>query len=447
MSKFGLLFLLVFLGGLYGIVFVAPVYGFYLYELIYFLNPSKRWWGNGIPSVSYSFVTVLFTLAIYFIKRKEFQQNTIKKAPEFKWMLLLLGVYLLLSPIAIAPTLHSRFVFDLFKLFLIMFVAFRLIDTQKKLEIALFCYLVGCAYIGYEAFNVGRNETGRVEGIGTLDAPDSNGISAAIAPAIPLFMYYMWRAKTKTKMLLGLCAVLTLNGIVLLNSRGAFLGVVAGTGYFLIIMTFSKYKLKKQRLMLLSIVLVGVLGLARFTDDAFWARMSTITESSVENQDESGARRVLFWLSTFDMLDDYPLGVGIWGYQTLSSFYLSEEQMADARREGHTGRAVHSIWFQGLSEVGWVGFTFFVLLLLSTKRHTGKAKKEAVKHEDYECYYLIVALEASVISFLAAASFIDAFRAETLYWLIMFCASASVISLNKYESLNAAKDKLAESKK
>jgi len=435
MSKFALLFLLAFAAGLYAIVFVAPVWGVYLYQIVYFLNPSSRWWSAGIPNISYSFVAFVLTLAVFLFTIRKHHLNIVSKTPEFKWFIVLLFTYLMVTLVAVSQELHTRYIFDLFKLYLIMYIAYRLIDSEKKLELALLFYLLGCAYIGYEAYVIGRNEFGRVEGIGTVDAPGANGVSAAIAPAIPLLLYFVWRADVKIKFAMLLFGVFIANGLVLINSRGAFLGAAAGLAYLMFFILFSKFKLPKQRMALIALIIVGLSGVTRFTDDTFWSRMTTITTASVDNEEESGAGRVQYWMKTFEMLEGEPFGLGIWGYQIMSPLYLSETQMENAKREGWTGRAVHSMWFQGLSEIGYLGMLIFLALLISTKRHVNRAKKHATFHGDYNLYYLIIAIEAALISFLVAGSFIDAFRAETLYWLLMFCVVSATVALNKYPSI------------
>jgi hypothetical protein len=434
MSKFALLFLLAFAAGLYAIVFVAPVWGFYLYQVIYFLNPSSRWWSASIPNISYSFVTFLLTLSVFLFTQKNHQLNTVGKMPEFKWFVLLFFTYLMVTFVAISQEIHGRYVFDLFKLLLIMYVAYRLIDSEKKIEFALLFYLLGCSYIGYEAFAVGRNEFGRVEGIGTVDAPEANGTATAIAPAISILLYYGWRGSLKIKILVAIGGALIVNGLILINSRGAFLGAAAGAIYFIFYMIFSKYKLPKQKIMLVLILLVGIAGVVRFTDDMFWERMGSIQKSSISDK-ESGASRVQYWLKTFDMLDDSPLGLGIYGYQIVSPLYLTEEQIEKAKREGYSGRAVHSMWFQALSEIGWLGAGFLLCLLLSIYKHMRRAKKHAVFNRDYIMYYRLITVESALISFMVAGSFINAFRAEIFYWLILFCICASTIALNKHPEL------------
>jgi len=431
-SKFSLLFLFAFAYGVYAIFFVAPVYGFYLYELIYFLNPGNRWWSQSLPNIGYSFVTVLFTLAVYFLKRNEFDKNTLSRMPEAKWFAIVFLIYCGIYFVSITPEMHQRYLFDLFKLFIIMFIAYRMLDSFKKLEIAMLLYLVGAAYIGYEAFTVGRNASGRVEGIGMVDVPEANGTAAALAPAIAILVYFFWQKPWKVKLVIAVLGLVIANGLVLINSRGAFLGAAVAGGFFFAHMMFSKYKLPRQKLMIVFLMVAGSLVIIRLADDSFWERMGTIKTSSMENTNQSGARRINFWIATFDMLEDHPLGTGIYGYQVLSPLYLDASLM-DSHFRKKNMRAVHSMWFQGLAEIGWIGALCFLLLLRSLFAHIKSAKKRLIELGDYRHYYMLVALQGGLLGYMVAGSFINAFRTEIFYWMMMFCIAASTIALRIYE--------------
>ncbi|MDG1734054.1 MAG: O-antigen ligase family protein [Thalassotalea sp.] len=437
MSKIAILFLLSFCSALIATFISNPVFGFYIYELIYFLNPESRWWNTDIPTLKYSFITVTVMWLAYGISYKNFQNNTLRKVPESKWLLAIAITFLITTLFAINRELHIKFIIEYFKMLLTMYVAFKLLDSEKKLQYAIFFYFIGASYIGLEAFNVGRDSMARVEGIGMVDSPDSNTTAASLVPTIPLLIYYAWQSEWKTKILILCCCLLIVNGLILINSRGAFLGCIIGAGYFLIHMVFSKYKVPHQKLMLVLISIAILLGTLRLADNSFWNRMNTIESSSSKDSEGSGGRRINFWLATIDMMKDHPLGLGISGYQTLSPFYLIEHSTSeDVERQRK--RAVHSIWFQSLSEIGWHGLIFFILLLLSIKRHLGIVKKYLIKEKRFKQYYLAIALEGSFIGFLISASFIDLFRIQVLYWLILFCLVFCIINTPSSEKTEVA---------
>lgn len=419
MSKFGLVFLLVFLGGIFGALFFSGYIAFVVYELVYFLNPPNRWWGKGLPALPYSFIIVASMMFVYFMRFKYYNQlSPWREQPCFKWMVLLLVIYYALQIVAIDQEQHDLFKTELAKLVIIMLLAYKLVDTGKALGAVIWAYLIGAFYIGYLATITGRNSGDRVEGIGMIDAPDANGTAAALVPSAVLLMYLFWQGGKYSRIFAVIMGALIANGIVLINSRGSFLGVVVSLGIFLMFMIFSRYQKEGQRVVAIFSIVLGLAGALYITDAAFWDRMATMQQSE-DGAQASGASRMVFWWRTFDMLEDHPLGLGGYGYNRLAPVYLSDEE-----RGGVLYRTVHSIWFQCLGEVGYQGFAVFMLMLWALFRQSHKAKKYLILKQDYESYFKILSLECALVGYLTAATFINMFRAQILYWMILFLALA-----------------------
>ncbi|GGY80124.1 O-antigen ligase family protein [Marinobacter zhanjiangensis] len=431
MSKFALLFIMVFFGCVIATLAYSGTAAFILYQLVYFLNPDTRWWSAEIPGIPYSFIAAVLMLMALGIKYGDYSKISPWKAqPVFKWLIGLLVMYYLAKIWALNGAVHDRFTFDFTKLMIIVFVAYKLVNSERALDASIWAYLIGATYIGYVATITGRNSRDRVEGIGLVDSPDANGVASALVPAGALLMYYAWMGNWKVKFLCVGCGALIANGLVLINSRGAFLGVVVGAGIYLLHMIFSRHRKKGQRAMAIMIAVAGISGGLYVTDDVFWDRMQTL--ENLESK-ESGAGRVTFWLTTFDMLKDYPMGMGVQGYNQLASFYMDDET-----RGGVENRSVHSLWFQGLGEVGPVGFGLFVMALLALRRMSRKAKGLALDRGESTTYFKLLALECALISYLVAGSFINQFRAEILYWMILLVA----VGTNVYYLQRVEKAKL-----
>lgn len=418
MSKFALLFILIFFGGIAAALFHSGYAAFIVYQLVYFLNPDNRWWSSGIPGIRYSFVTVLVMMGVLAMRYREYSRvSPWGEQPVFKWMMLLLVMYYLAFAVALNPDMHKIFTTDLTKLFIIILIAYKLINTEAALKACIWAYLIGCTYIGYLATITGRNSDGRVEGIGMVDAPDANDTAAVLVPAAVLLMYLAWHGNNKIRLLTAFLGAFTANGLVLINSRGSFLGVVASLGLFLMFMIFSRRQEKGQRPMALFMIVVGLAGALYVTDDMFWERMGTLTNT--EDKAASGSSRTEFWMATFDMLENHPFGMGGYGFNMLAPQYMD-----DQTRGGVEFRSVHSMWFQGLGEIGYHGMAVFFLMLFSLFKMSSKAKKFVVQNGQYQVYFQILAIECALLGYLAAGTFINRFRAEILYWMILFLAVA-----------------------
>lgn len=414
----GILFLAIYAVGILMSLTVKGAWGFYLYQIVYFLYPQSRWWGASVPSIPYSFITVAVMAFAVVVRYQYYKESRVLEAPPSRWILALLCLYAVTQLYAVVPEQHEAALIDLAKMFVVLALAYKLIDTPARLQMALWTYVVGAWYIGFEAYNVGRNSFGRVEGIGPVDSPDANGVAAALAPAVPILMYFAWRGSLSGKIAAAFLGVWIVNGLVLINSRGAFLGVLAGSGYLISVMLLSPYQRANQRLFAVLIVVIACAGAIYLADDSFVERMSTLRE--VEDESKSGSHRYRMWLTTFDLVDDYPAGVGAMGYQTLSPIYVDPDLFFN----NQTTKAVHSSWFQALAELGWLGLLLFIGLIVSCFRAIRRTQRSLRDPDDPSSYFLAVAIESGLIAYLVAGTFIDQFRAQILYWMILFVCCA-----------------------
>jgi len=425
MGKIAIIIILMYVSGLALSFMQGAHWAFYLYQMVYFLNPENRWWSHTMPSFGYSMVTVLVLFFTFIINKKEYVRNNLSKNPQFKWLVMLLIVYWLTYFVAVAPVLHKQAMIDFLKMLLVLSIAYKILDTKKKLEWSMLAYIVGSAYIGYEAFVTGRDWQGRVEGIGLIDAPEANGTAAAIIASLPLMVYFFWWGNKKIKFALLIFGPVIINGLVLINSRGAFLGGIAGVAIFMWSMIFSKLKTKYQRSVAIGLLVVGLAGTLSLIDEAFLDRMTTLT--NVEDESASGSHRYRFWLATFDLIQDNPFGVGAQGYEILSQEYLPEEFFM----HGLERKAVHSIWFQALAEVGWLGVTLFIAVIISSLRSIRAIKKKCLENDDLSTFYLSQALFSAFIGLLITSSFINQFRVQIIYWCILFVSCLySIVVIN-----------------
>lgn len=416
-----LLFFSSYLGGFLLTFVSSPVFAFVVYEAVYFFHPSKRWWGYMIPDVAYSFYTVMLMFTALALNFKQANQNKLFSAPQIKWVYFILLGYGFASFYAVSPVLHHDALIYFLKLVIIISVAYKLIDTDSKLNYTLWGYIFGSWYIGFLAYQVGRNSGDRVEGIGTVDSPDANGIAAAIAPSLVLCLYYFWRSgKPIGKILFAIAGAFILNGIVLINSRGAFLAIACSIGYFMFFMYFSSFQKRFQKSITILITLIGLVGASVVVDDTFISRMTTMTNTEVNAEQESGSTRTVFWNAAWEMAKDYPMGAGFRGFNYYAPLYIPK----NVHTGGSANRTVHSTWFEALTEVGYLGLFLLIMLLYSSFKSTKKCKLLLKQNGNFDQYFKVIAIEASLIAFVVAMTFLNRYRAEILYWCVLYTACA-----------------------
>jgi hypothetical protein len=128
------------------------------------------------------------------------------------------------------------------------------------------------------------------------------------------------------------------------------------------------------------------------------------------------------------LLEDHPFGVGAYGFESLSQNYVEE----DLFFHGQKHKAVHSIWFQALSEVGWQGLISFCLIIISSYLCLASVKKKCIELHSHRYFYLSHTLQSAFVTILVTSSFINQFRVQIVYWLIFFSACLySIIVINK----------------
>jgi O-antigen ligase len=428
-----LLFFSVYIAGFVLSLLANPAISFVLYQAVYFFNPQQRFWGSMIPDLSYSFfVSLLIIFSTFVTYRKHQAANKLFSAPPLRWAYAYILIYTLIGFFAVYPERHWLSVENFTKLIVIISLAYKLIDTSKKLDWAFWGYLFGSWYISFLAWQTGRNMAGRVEGIGTVDSPDSNGIACAIAPAIVISFYYFWYAKSWiTRALFAIAGIFIANGLILINSRASFLAVAVSMSMFMFYMYFASTKRKYQRSVAVLLTAFGLAGALSIMDEAFIERMYTIKSQDLEesSKHETGSTRVFFWLAAIEVAKDHPLGAGMQSFQYFSPTYIPEH-LAIA---GKT-KSVHSSWFEVLTETGFLGITIYFFMLLSSIRVIRKCMAKFKVDGDVENYYKMIMLQSAFIAYLIAASFMDRSRAEILFWFIVFSACVYNIYILKNDA-------------
>ena len=426
-----LMFFATLLGGVILSLRHSIAIAFVVYQAIYFFNPEKRWWGNIVPDISYSFFIVIFMALLVLANGKITKENKISKAPPLKWSILVMLTYCVAYFYAIAPEYHYTFMIYFIKLIVIMCLAYKLISSAKDFTYVLYGYIFSAWYVSFYVFQIGRNAGNRVEGVGLVDSPDANGLAAAIAPSLVLTLYYYWISKKYwMKGMFAIAGLFIANAVVLINSRGAFLAVAASIAFFMYFMYTSSFQRKHQKKMAVFITIAGLSGALYIADDDFISRITGITgEVDKAEKQESGATRLVFWEAAWEMAKDYPYGNGYRGFNYLSPFYIPE----GIDTGGNRSRSVHSTWFETLTEVGYLGLLFFIMMLWSAWKHLNKVRSYLRGNQLVDEYFKIIALQGSLIAFVIAMTFLNRMRAEVLYWLIMFSAAAyNVYVLKKY---------------
>lgn len=185
-------------------------------------------------------------------------------------------------------------------------------------------------------------------------------------------------------------------------SRGGFLAA-AVLGLFAVARSPRKFRA------LIGAAVLGAVVLSVMPQQ-FWDRMNTINASE-EDRGDSAEGRLHFWYVARVMADAKPLlGIGFDAFIQSYEYYNGPDGPFPGER------AVHSVWFGLLSEMGYPGLLLFVLLLgdslWSCWRVSARFRKDP-EHRDLRIY--ANALITSILAFAVGGTFLS-YQYNEMIW-------------------------------
>jgi O-antigen ligase len=222
------------------------------------------------------------------------------------------------------------------------------------------------------------------------------------------------------------CIVIITNGVVLANSRGSFLGIVAGG------MVLAVCKDRQHRALFWSLVFVGALGLTVIVDKAFVDRMFSIQDvtSTDDAADMSARSRVEIVKAQIQMFLDYPMGTGHRGTAALSTQYLDRKWLTTDRGgdESTAARSSHNTFMTTLVEQGVPGAIMFICLTVWSMAAALRLRRLSQLHEDPQLVTLGAAVCGALAAVWVAGNTADYLMAEVQFWL--FAGLVTVFQLS-----------------
>jgi len=256
------------------------------------------------------------------------------------------------------------------KALLMSFVAMCLCQDRVRLR---WLYLVPALSLGFYGFKGGiwvllSGGGERVFGPEGTFFGDNNELGLALCMVLPLLLY-LSREEPRPwlKVLLRLVFGFSIVGILGTYSRGALLGLLAVAALLVWRSPWRKTAI--------AVALLLALAITPFLPDKWWGRMDTI---SVENPDTSVQARLNAWQTALNLAADRPFTGGgfraLWDEYTWRRYFNGEIIKAwDA----------HSIYFEILSEHGYVGLALYLSIIGTTLISLQRIRKRWRGHPEY----------------------------------------------------------------
>ncbi len=400
---------------------IDPFYGVVTYMFEYYTH--KSWAKNVFPPLRYSFVVAGVIMVSYFVHWNKVRDRSFSD-PALKYLLILLINMAILTPFAISVELsYERLIVFLKVVGLYYFISVIVRDRKKYYQF-IWLQVWGNFLFGWHAFNRGKIVAGRLVGVGGADTSNSNHLAAHMIMIIPFLGNMVFFGNKWVRIGALTAAPFIINALILCNSRGAFLGMIAMAISFLFLSSVIKIRGFRTRV-IIGLALGSILFLW-LTNAQFWERMWTIP---AYKEDGSATSRVDTWKAAIRMIKDHPLGSGGEGWDLSSPKYIPD--IVDAH--GGELRGVHNTYLMMATDWGIQGLVFYSLFLLMVFVKLHKIRKREGSKDDLFFKSESLAIEVALIGFLVSAFFGNRIYAEGVYWYCALAASLDNIQRKELE--------------
>ena len=390
-----------------GSIIITPFYGLIGYLVTYQINPNSYWWGAFVPSVlsRYSFILGAVVIVSSFLHYSKLKFVKVLDSHEVLLLLFLLCIWLSI-PLGLNLGFGiNQHVTKMTKVILILLIASHVITNKRQYEVFIYIYVISGMYLGIETYNAPAHlfAHGRLgQGIGGSDLSNGNMLAAHFIAVLAMLGVLFMKNGWKTKLFCILAAAFMVNGIVLIRSRGSFLGLMACAVSALL------FSVNVDRKKILIYLIIGMMGSISLVDQGFFERMELI-QTDTETMDLSAKSRVDIWIASIGIIEDYPLGVGVGNSDKIMSQYSE-----------HGDKDTHNTYIRCLTDIGYHGLVMLLFFIYSAFRTLSFINRHAKLLPNKEFYqWHAFALKIGIIGFLITVVFVTATYTEAFYWLLM----------------------------
>src|SRR5271154_6711249 len=347
----GLILLIVFFSALPFILVHGPFFGILMWYWISLMNPQKLVWNSVAAGIPYAHIVAVSTLLWWFLSKAEPKLPPMNKTTG---LLVMLAVWI--SVTSILGTGPGDQIYEKWqlaeKMLLMTIVAYTLTTTRLRLDQLIVVCTLSIAFFGVKGgvfsllFSGG---TARIYGPDGTMIGDNNDLGVALTMILPLLFYLRERYRQPYLKwpMLGLIG-LTFLGDVFTYSRGALVALCA--------MGVMLWWRSRQKVATGLLIAIAAFGVWIFAPPQWFARMSTI---ETYDKDASAEGRIYFWHLSWAIAMKHPItGAGFqWSFDPVS---VNRQLHDDSLPPLTKARAVHSNWFEMLSNHGFVGLAIYL---------------------------------------------------------------------------------------
>lgn len=400
---------------------LVGLFGFIAYSIV---APHSQVWGIA-RTIPHAELIIICTLVGYFLSGEP------KKFPLGRETILLFGLWCTFA-ISTIFALSPKDALEKFeyvsKILFVVFVSTAMINDEHRFRMLLLTIALSLGLYGLKGglFVLRTGGNSQVFGPDQSFLTANNAIGLALAMNVP-FLYYFIKACTRRWLswLMKAMLVLSYPAIVCTFSRGAWLGLAAGTTLLAL----------KSRQKLLTLVMLGLLGL---TSPIWYSvvvsdRMANRYETLVNyEQDESAESRLWSWEFCKRVGLSRPLTGGGFEFYTPTTYqeYFPEFVEYWSHKLAHVLYwSCHSMWLTVLGEHGVVAFLLWIALFICCFLSFRRMRSDAVRYAalSWLTPYADM-LQVGFIVYMISGTFLDVAYFDVFFQLVGAVISANEIS-------------------
>ena len=281
-----------------------------------------------------------------------------------------------------------------FDWFLIYFFIVLIVNNEKRFFIFLLSFLIYSFKMSQHGFLSWLKRGFAFTDWGVTGAPGwfhnsgEAGIQMCIyVPLAIAFIFAVYRYLSKPKLFFFLLMPFTGIGTAIASSsRGALVGLaLAGI----------RPLFTRPRVFFISAVALSAVAAITISSipDEFKQRFEQA------GTDKTSLHRIERWRGVVDSMQEYPvLGVG---FEAWSEYYPRHYQV-----EFEGTPLVHNVFLQCSTELGYVGLSIFILMILACFANTGKVRKLSREKDDQFLAIMSYGFDAALLGFLGSGFFV-----------------------------------------
>lgn len=420
----------------------GPFWGLVAYANVYFNNPSPdiNWWGEYVPDLRWSLLSAGILLVSLIIHKGRHSSH---KLGIFYFVCVFYVIVLIqTNTVAVVPETAQVYSYNMLAYCIVVYLIIKTLATREDIRKFLLVIIALSAYLGIQAYLNGKLLDGRLNMIGPADARGANQVGLMLASIIPFAFPFILFGSRKEKVVCFLSMPFIINGFTLTVSRGALISLFFAIIYCLVLVARTSRKY-------IIIAVICLLPLFLYViDENYVDRISSLwsvdIESDVEmNKISSG--RMDIWKYGFQMVRDYPFGVGPGGFRALSHMYLPAEDLKFTPGAEYGVKAAHNTLMLVMVELGIFGLVVYCTICSATIYLLFKSARR-IKHmgaggtfEDL----MVQGLNMSFACTIFGSLFGSRLYYEFFWWLIAISVVVNAIVKNMETDLGSCGDRSA----